>query len=190
MADFALSELFDAVAQVAPERECIVQAEVRLSYADVQARSRRLASYLAGADLGVRRARSTLAGWESGQDHVALYLYNCPEYLEAMLACFRARAVPGNVNSRYGVSELVPLLRGQKARALVYDRSFAPLVREVLAQLPELHCAIEVGGAGPCAVPGAISYAEALARGDPAGPSAQPEPDDLYILYTGGTTGL
>src|ERR1700759_4575769 len=56
MADFALSELFDAVAQVAPERECIVQAEVRLSYADVQARSRRLASYLAGAAPGARRA--------------------------------------------------------------------------------------------------------------------------------------
>ena len=66
-------------------------ADRRLSYADLQERSRRLASYLHGKGLGVHRERADLAGWESGQDHVALALYNGNEYLGG---CW-ARTGPG-----------------------------------------------------------------------------------------------
>ena len=97
MAELGLAELFRTVAAEVPDRECIVHRAhggAPRSYAEVDARTDRLARALGKRGLGLLRERSELAGWESGQDHVALYMYNRPEYLEAMLSCSKARAVP------------------------------------------------------------------------------------------------
>lgn len=119
----------------------------------MQSRATRRASWLTAHDLGHVRERSKLAHWESGQDHVALYLHNCPEYLEAMLGCFRARVVPCNVNYRYTVPELVSLLRNARAKALIFDSAFAAHLTALRDQLPDLRWPLRVGEPASDAAP-------------------------------------
>src|SRR5512143_3203680 len=129
---YTLADLNEAIADAVPDRDAIVTATRRLTWRALRDRSRRLAHVLVAAGLGCRRERDALAPWESGQDHVALYLYNGHEYLEAMVGCTKARTVPFNVNYRYVEDELVYLLRDAGTRAIVYHASFAPMLARVL----------------------------------------------------------
>ena len=189
--EFNLGEVNEAIAAAIPEREMIIWRDRRLTYGQVAERSRRLAHYLRSRGLGLRRERATLTGWESGQDQVALYLYNCPEYIEGMLGAFKSRTAPFNVNYRYVDEELVYLLRDSQARAIVYHACFAPTLARILPNLPGLEVLLQVeDGSGQPRLPGAVDYETALA-GAAAGPVGERlSPDDLYILYTGGTTGM
>jgi 3-oxocholest-4-en-26-oate---CoA ligase len=135
--------------------------------------------------------RSGLAGWESGQDHVGLYLYNGNEYLEATLGANRARAVPFNVNYRYVEHELGYLLRDSSAAFLVYHAAFAPVLAATLPALTRPPALIQVADdSGNELLPGAVDYEQLLASASPGPPPTEPDPEDLYILYTGGTTGM
>jgi fatty-acyl-CoA synthase len=88
----------EAIAAAVPDQEAIVFRDRRLPYRQWNERTRRLGNYLRGLGLGCRSARDTLAGWESGQDHLALYLYNGNEYLEGMVGGYKGRLAPFNVN--------------------------------------------------------------------------------------------
>jgi acyl-CoA synthetase (AMP-forming)/AMP-acid ligase II len=188
---FTLAEVIEVVAAEAPDREAIVFGDRRVTFAQLTERSRRLASYLHSRGLGCHTERSELGPHESGQDHVGQYLYNGNEYLESMLGCFKSRVAPFNVNYRYVDEELRYLLANANAKGLIYHAEFAPTLARVLPELPELTVLIQVDdGSGEPLLSGAIDYEEALAQGDPAGPPVEPSPDDLYILYTGGTTGM
>jgi fatty-acyl-CoA synthase len=187
---FNLAWLHEAIAERIPDRECIVFRERRLSWADVTERTRRLAAVLRDAGLGCHRERAGLEGWESGQDHVALYLHNGNEYLEGMLGAFKARCVPVNVNYRYVEEELVYLFENSRARAVVYHARFAPTLARIRARLPDVRLWLQVeDGSGEALLPGAVAYETALATAKPVPPVGL-SPDDLYVLYTGGTTGL
>jgi len=188
---FNLGRVFETVAGVVPERECIVFGERRLSYADVRGRARRLASYLHARGLGLHTDRAGLAGHESGQDHVGLYLYNGNEFLEGMIGAYLSRVAPFNVNFRYVAEELRYLLSDARARGLVYHATFAPTLAEVLPDLPELEVLLQVDDeSGHPLLPGAVDYEEALRSAPHELPPVEPSPDDLYVLYTGGTTGM
>jgi acyl-CoA synthetase (AMP-forming)/AMP-acid ligase II len=189
---FNLVQAFDTLVETLADRECLVWKDRRLTYGQVAERSKRLGSYLHAQGLGVRTDRAELAGHESGQDHVALALYNGNEYLEGMLGSYRARVAPFNVNYRYVGEELRYLLNDARPRALIYHASLAPVLAEVLPTLdapPDvlLHVTDE---SGQGLLPGAVEYEAALAASSPAGPPVEPSADDLYILYTGGTTGM
>ncbi len=189
--EFNLAEIHEAVSEACAERECIVWRDRRLSYAQVTDRTRRLANLLAGHGLGVRTERSSLQGWESGQSHLALYLYNCNEYLEGMLGAFKARVAPFNVNYRYVEEELLYVFRDANAEAIIYHASLAPTLAKILPELPGIRLLIQVADeSGHPLLPGAIEYEDALASSSPAKPPVTLSPDDLYILYTGGTTGM
>jgi fatty-acyl-CoA synthase len=189
--EFNLAQVQEAVGRAIPERNCITQGERRLSWGDLTERTRRLANFLRSRGLGATRLRSELSGWESGQDHVGLYLYNAPEYLEGMLGAFKARTAPFNVNYRYVEKELTYLLRDADARAIVYHACFAPVLEQIRPELPRLQTLIQVedDSRNP-PLPGAIEYEQALASASPELPQLEWSPDDLYILYTGGTTGM
>jgi len=188
---FTLAALNEAIADAIPDREAIVSASRRLSWRDLQLRSRRLAHVLRSAGLGCRRERDGLAPWESGQDHLALYLYNGVEYLEAMIAASKARVAPFNVNYRYVEDELAFLLRDANARAIVYHASFAPRLARVLAKLAAPALLLQVDdGSGEPLLPGARDYERALADSTDAPVPVRATEDDLYIVYTGGTTGM
>ncbi|HKE75330.1 MAG TPA: acyl-CoA synthetase [Acidimicrobiales bacterium] len=189
---FNLPDVFDVVAGVHPDRPCLVWGDRRWTFAEMADRSRRLAAYLQSRGLGSVADRAGLAGHESGQDHLGSYLYNGNEYLESMLGAWRARVAPFNVNYRYVADELVYLLDNADCRALVYHERFAPTLAGILDRLPRLEVLLQVAdGWGHDLLPGAVDYEAALAGAD-TGPLAEvrPEADDLYVLYTGGTTGM
>ena len=101
-----LGRIHQAIATAHPERECIITPTSRLSYGQVAERARRLANVLHENGLGCHRERNSLGGHESGQDHLGIYLLNCPEYIESMLGSYLARVAPFNVNYRYVDDEL------------------------------------------------------------------------------------
>jgi acyl-CoA synthetase (AMP-forming)/AMP-acid ligase II len=188
---FNLSTVFDTVARAVPDQEVLVWRDRRLTYAAMNARVDGLAHYLVAAGLGSHVERQQLAGHESGQDHVGLYLRNGNEYLEGMVAGYRARVAPFNVNYRYVEDELLYLLTDATTRALVYHAEFAPTVAAIRDRLPDLEVLIQVADeSGNDLLPGAVDYESVLDTAAPAGGMPVPTGDDLFILYTGGTTGM
>jgi acyl-CoA synthetase (AMP-forming)/AMP-acid ligase II len=191
--EFNLPDAFDAIATALPDREAVVHGDSRITFGQVAERSRRFGAYLRSRGLGAHTERSELAGHESGQDHLGIYLYNGVEWFETLLGSFRARVAPFNVNYRYVEDELAYLLDNAGCRGLVYHAEFAPTLAKVRERVPGLDVLIQVDdGSGNELLPGAVDYEEAMASvGDgPVELDVQPSPDDLYILYTGGTTGM
>ncbi len=134
-----------AIARAVPDRECVVHGEDRRSYRDFVANTNRFANVLHAHGLGLHRDRADLAGFESGQDHLALYLHNGIEFLEANVGAFAARVAPFNVNYRYVDDELVALFADQHARAVVFHAAFAPIVERIAPRLPDLELLVQVG---------------------------------------------
>jgi len=192
--EFNVADLAEAIGRALPERECVVFRDRRLTWARFLDRTRRLAAALRSRGMGAHRERAELAGFESGQDHLALYLHNGNEYLESMTGAYGARVAPFNVNYRYVEEELTYLLKDSQAKGIVYHSSFAPTLEKVLPALPTLDVLIQVSDeSGNALLPGAIEYEAALAEATPSPmtlEAAGVSPDDLYILYTGGTTGM
>jgi 3-oxocholest-4-en-26-oate---CoA ligase len=187
---FTVPTVAEAVAAAIGERELIIQGERRYTYAETVERSNRLAAYLHSRGLGCHTERSALAGHEVGQDLVGLYAYNGNEFVEALLGAFAARVAPFNVNFRYVKAELQYLLADSGATALIYHAAFAPRVAEVLPELPALKVLIQIADeSGNALLDGAVDYESAI-QSAPAQAPTQHSPDDLYVLYTGGTTGM
>lgn len=175
---FNLAELFERVAGVIGDRVAVHTPARRLTYAALDERANRLAWHLRRAGLG--------AG-----DHIGLQLMNGTEYLEAMLAAFKLSAVPINVNYRYVERELEYLYRNADLRALVFHRRFAELVGAATAATPLIGHLVHVDDGSDLALPsGSIDYERALAAEPPTPDWSGRSGDDLYIAYTGGTTGL
>ena len=190
-AQYPVAEIHEAIAATRPDAECLVFRDQRFTWAQVTERTRRLANHLIGAGLGCHTERSQLLGHESGQDHLAVYLHNGNEYLEAMLGSFKARVAPFNVNYRYVAEELHYLLTDSNAAAVVVHSQFAPTLAQVLPDLPNLRVILQVpDSSGNALLPGGVWYEDALAAASPEKPAVEWSADDLYILYTGGTTGM
>jgi fatty-acyl-CoA synthase len=188
--DHNAAALHEAVAAAVPDRPCIVAGGVTRTWAEVTDRTRRLAAVLARAGVGLRRDPEAVAPWESPHDHVALYLLNGHEYLEGMIGAWKARAASVNVNYRYVAAELRYVLADSRARAVIYHGAFATTLVSVLDDLPEVALLLQVDdGSGAALLPGAVRYEDALASVDPDPPRGL-SPDDRYVLYTGGTTGM
>jgi 3-oxocholest-4-en-26-oate---CoA ligase len=192
--EFNLAQIFAAVAAANPDRDCIVFGDRRFSFAQTDERARRFARALHGWGLGAHRERAQLAPHESGQSHLGLYMANCNEFLEAMLGAYQARVAPFNVNYRYVADELVHLLGDARADALMYHARFAPTLalalEKALQQLPTMRLIHVDDESGNEPLPGAVRYEELLASASDSALDVAPSPDDLYVLYTGGTTGM
>src|SRR6201995_658332 len=189
--NFNLSDVFSAVATAIPDHTYLVWRDRRLSYGDVDARVDGFAHYLASVGLGCHTERESLRGHESGQDHLGIYLRNGNEYLEAMIGSYRARVARFTVTYRYVEDELIYLLTDSKAKALVYPAEFAPRVAAIRDSLPNLEVLIQVvDESGNALLPGAVDFESILDTPAPTAGMPSPSGDDLYILYTGGTTGM
>ena len=174
-----LADLFEAVADVAADREAVVSGDRRLTYRELDERATRLAHHLAAS------------GVEAG-DHVGIYAYNGPEWIEAMFAAWKIRAVPINVNYRYVEAELRYLFDNADLVALVHGREFIPRIAAVRGDCPKLQVFVSIDDDSDedLSTIGAVEYEAALAAASPERDFAPRSPDDLYILYTGGTTGM
>src|SRR5438105_3444988 len=119
---FQVADLFEMIAAAVPEREAVVCGRRRLTYRGLNERADALAAYLDRGGVGPGA-------------HVAVYLRNGVEHVEALLALFKLRAVPINVNHRYVGPELAYLLQDADAASLLFDASFDDTVAAVAANL-------------------------------------------------------
>ena len=179
MTTFNLADLFEQAVDAWPEREYLVAEGRRRTFAEMDARANRLAHHLAASGIGPG-------------DHVGIYAYNCVEWVEALWACFKIRAVWININYRYVEDELRYLFDNADLKGLILAREFAPRVRNVLDVMPRLahSVVIEDGSAEELSGLDSVPYEEALAGGSPERDFPPRSSDDRYILYTGGTTGM
>jgi len=174
-----IADCVERVVDLAPDRTALVCRDVRRSYRELDLRANRLAHHLAEA--GVGRG-----------DHVGIYAYNGTEFVESMLGAYKLRAVPINVNYRYVENELRYLFDNADLVALVHHRRFTPRIAAVRDEMPKLRHVIAIDDESDedVARTGAVAYEEALAGASPERDFAPRSPDDLYVLYTGGTTGM
>lgn len=154
----------------------LIHGDIRRTWTEYDDRAARLAAAFVAAGLGP-------------DSKIGLYLYNGPEYLEAQYGGMKMRGVPVNVNYRYLDEELWYLLDNSDAEAILFHSSLGERVARVLPRLPKLKLAIEVDDGGVGAVPGSVAFEEAVAGHDPM-PRITRNEDDIYMLYTGGTTGM
>ncbi len=176
---FNLADLFEAAVDAYPDREYLVANGERRTYAEMETRANMLAHHLAAQGIGPG-------------DHVGIYSYNSVEWVETAWAVFKLRAVWININYRYVEEELRYLLSNADLKALVHQREFAPLVATLLPELPELRHVIVVEDGSDAGDPrdDVVHYEDAM-KGQSATRDFGPRSgDDLYILYTGGTTGM
>jgi len=175
---FNLADLFEDIVDHVPDREALYAEGRRLTFRELDARANRLAHHFLSV------------GIEPGQ-HVGCHMMNGTEYLETMLALFKIRAVPVNVNFRYVEDELLYLYRDADLVGVVYDTEFADRVASVLPRTDKLKHLVAVGPGVDVELPGSIAYDDAVAV-QPDDRSGFPErsADDLFVIYTGGTTGM
>ncbi len=182
---FNLADLFEIVVDTVPDRLALVAGAERRTYRQLDERANRFAHHL--EDLGLR------AG-----SHVGILAYNRAEWAEAMIGCYKARVVPVNLNYRYVAPELRYVVDNADLELLVFEEGLAPLVAESLGQLPasdrlQLMALADGPGTKRQDVLGGIdteAYESALAAAGPERRFGPRSPDDLYVLYTGGTTGM
>jgi acyl-CoA synthetase (AMP-forming)/AMP-acid ligase II len=174
---YNLAEMFERVADAVPDRDAVVTPTSRCSYAYLDERANKLAHAL--ADLGV-----------GAGDHVGLQLHNGVEYLESMLAAFKLSAIPVNVNYRYVDAELAQLYENADLVGLVFNGSFSQQVGAALERQPISGPLLMVEDRDAGEVPGALKYNAVVEPASSARDFVGRSGDDLYIAYTGGTTGL
>ena len=168
--------VWESLADVLGDDTAVVHADRRFTWTQYDDRAARLAAAYAAAGLGP-------------DSKVGLYLYNGNEYLEAHYAAFKMRGVPINVNYRYIDEELRYLLENSDAEALVFHSSLGDRVERVRERVPNVKLFIEVDDGDTGRVQGALPYEDVLAGNDPMARITRSE-TDVYMLYTGGTTGM
>ena len=175
-----LADLFEVVAEAVPDRLSLVSGGTRRTFGQLDARANQLARHLQGVGIG-KDAK------------VAIYSWNRVEWVEALFAAYKVRAAPININYRYVAEELAYVLADSDSEVVVVERGFLPTLASIRDRLPMLRhvVVIEDGTARDDSVyPEAVEYETALAAEGGAALDIQRDPGDLYILYTGGTTGM
>ncbi|HEV8296769.1 MAG TPA: AMP-binding protein [Acidimicrobiales bacterium] len=174
--DLNLATAWEAVARTVPDQPAARCGTVVRPWWEFEERAARLASGLQAA--GVRAGSK-----------VAIALYNGIEYLETEFAAMKVRGVPCNVNYRYLAEELRYVLDNADAEAVVFDHTLRDRIDEIRPALPLLRLFVEVGDADTAVPEWAVAYEQLVAAHDPA-PPIERHGDDLWFLYTGGTTGM
>ncbi|SDY30501.1 Acyl-CoA synthetase (AMP-forming)/AMP-acid ligase II [Amycolatopsis xylanica] len=169
-----IADLLEHAVDAVPDRIAVSCGDRQVTFAQLDARANRLAHHLAAHGVGQG-------------DHIGVYSRNSIEALETMFAAYKLRAIAVNVNYRYVHAELKYLFDNADLVALVHERRYSDKVAAVLPETPKVKhvVVIEDGTEGT----GGLSYETALAEGSPERDFGERSADDLYILYTGGTTG-
>jgi len=176
--DWNFADVWETVADTVPHAPSALHGERRLRWSETESRANGVARFL--LDLGVAR-----------QDKVAHYLYNCPEYMESTFGILKAGLVPVNTNYRYAEDELVYLWDNADAVAVIFHGAFSDRIAGLRARVPRVRAWLWVDDGTDECPPWATPYETAAAGATER--TAPPWPrtgDDLYLLYTGGTTGM
>ena len=179
MQSYQIADIFEAIADAVGDRDAIVCEGRRLSYRELDRRATRLANFFRDRGLGKG-------------SHIGTYMHNDADYITTMIAALKISAVPININFRYVEEELVYLFRNADLKAVVHHREFVPRIANVKDQCPDLSLCVSVedGSDADLSRIGAIDFDEAVAAGSPERSFSGRSNDDVFIIYTGGTTGM
>ncbi|NUS58932.1 MAG: acyl-CoA synthetase [Streptomycetaceae bacterium] len=179
MAEFNLADLWELLADAGGDAEALVAGHERRTYRELEERANRLAHHLLDQGVG--------AG-----DHVGIYSFTRVEYVEALLAAWKIRAVPININYRYVEAELEYILSDADLVAMIYERGYAERLRPLAAKFPAVTTYVSIADGTPQAadLDDAVEYETAVAAASPIRGFGPRSADDRYIVYTGGTTGM
>ncbi|MET8775989.1 acyl-CoA synthetase [Nocardia sp. NPDC004654] len=175
-----IADLVEHAIDLMPDRVALADDGREVTYAQLEERANKLAHYL--LEHGVQPG-----------DKVGIYSRNTIEAVEAMVAVFKARAVMINVNYRYVENELQYIFDNSDMVALIHERRYSDKVAAVRAASSQLRTVIVVDDDTTGTIPTAadsVEYEAALAQSSGARDFGERSPDDLYMLYTGGTTGM
>jgi acyl-CoA synthetase (AMP-forming)/AMP-acid ligase II len=170
------ADLFEHAVDAFGDRTALVSGGRQVTYRELEERANRLAHYL--SRLGLR------AG-----DHVGLYAHNSIEAAETIIAACKIRATAVNINFRYTENELQYMFADADLAALVCDRQYAPLAAAAAPAAPGLRGTVVIEDGSGADTGGGTGYDAALATASPERDFAPRSADDVYIIYTGGTTG-
>jgi len=156
-----------------PDREAVVDSRLRLTFAQLERRTNRLASGLLAL------------GLEQGA-HVAILALNRVELVEAEVALYKNAMVKVPINARLAADEVISVLRDSRSQAVIADAAFAALIDQRRGELPELRLIVPLADEGAD-----VPYAQVLERGSEAHISCDPADDALAVLhYTSGSSGV
>jgi acyl-CoA synthetase (AMP-forming)/AMP-acid ligase II len=176
---FNIADLFERAVDAVPDRTALVCGPRSLTFREFDLEANRLANHLLEQGFG-------------HGDHIGIYGQNTAEWMIAMVAIFKIRAVPININFRYVEDELAYLFDNADLVALVHDQEYIDRIEAVREKAPELrHFVMIEDGSGldPARI-GAVRWADAIASASDERPVLPRTDDDLYMIYTGGTTGM
>ncbi|QJB69680.1 acyl-CoA synthetase [Parasphingorhabdus halotolerans] len=171
-----MADIWENIAKAIPDKPAVVDGEKCYNWAEYENRAARVAQIY------------TDHGLEAGAK-LAIYAYNSAEYMEAQFGAFKARICPVNVNYRYLEAELTHVINNSDSEALVFQAQFAPRVAAIRDQLEQIKLFLEIDDGSGEHLAGSIPYEETLQKTEPM-PVIERSNDDLYMLYTGGTTGM
>jgi acyl-CoA synthetase (AMP-forming)/AMP-acid ligase II len=177
---YHLADLWEALVDAGPSAECLVAGDVRHTRLSLDEAANRVAHALA--------ARGVAPG-----DHVGIYARNRAEYVESLLGCWKIGAGPINVNWRYVVDELRYVIADAELRAVIVEQEFLPLLDELAGEFPELstYLVLDDGVLTASTRVPTERYADVVAASSPdRNFDVERSSDDMYMLYTGGTTGM
>ena len=172
--DFA--SVWEMVSDLVPENDALICGEDIVSWKEYDDRASKIASALSEAGLGA----NSKAG---------LYLNNSNEYLIAQYAIFKVGGIPINVNYRYVEEELIYLLENSDAEAVFYHACYSSRIKEIAGSLPNIKAWIEVSDGTESKFDQSLKYQDLLSQHSPM-KRIHRDPETIYMLYTGGTTGM
>ncbi|MYD42388.1 MAG: acyl-CoA synthetase [Gammaproteobacteria bacterium] len=167
---------WESVAQEQPQKTALICGDNEVTWADYDRRAACLADLLAKHGLG-------------HNSKVGIYAHNSNEYVEAQYATFKIGGCPVNVNYRYKADELIYLLENSDAEALFFQGCYAARIWEIRSRLPNVKLFVQIDDGTESLLDEAIEYERGIREAAPRPPEAH-SPDDVYMLYTGGTTGM
>ncbi|MCZ6503539.1 MAG: acyl-CoA synthetase [Gammaproteobacteria bacterium] len=176
MSEMHFATIWENISDQQPDAPAVICKDISRSWKEYEDRAARVAGYLSSKGL-------------KSDSKVGLYLHNCNEYLEAQFGIMKMRGVPINANYRYQDEELIYLLDNADCEALVYQACYADRVESIRGQLPRIKTFIRVKDESEGSLAGDIEFDDLIAKTEPM-PRIERSPDDIYMLYTGGTTGM
>ncbi len=177
---YHLADLWEALVDAGPSAECLVAGDVRHTRLSLEQAANRVAHALATRSVG-------------RGDHVGIYARNRAEYVESLLGCWKIGAEPINVNWRYVADELRYVIADAELRAVIVEQEYLPLLDELAGEFPQLSTYLVLDDASATASTDLPTerYADVVASSSPDRHfDVERSSDDVYMLYTGGTTGM
>jgi acyl-CoA synthetase (AMP-forming)/AMP-acid ligase II len=178
--EYQLADLFEALCDANPDAPCVIAGSARRTRVELDRRANQLAHYL--EQQGIKPG-----------DHIGIYAHNRVEWLEALLACWKVRAVAVNINFRYVGPELEHIWQDANLVALIYEHGFLSQVALLAGRFPKLRiylCLHDATSVDDDAAVLGSDYEKALAAQTATRSFAPRSAGDIYLVYTGGTTGM